>query len=322
MKFLVFTFIALFAISGCQSSRHNSSTNGIKREVANSQVFKRFITRLAERSGTNVADIETSIISYLKRTESNSNFANHVAIGISEDQASKIKSLSDDFPFMPKVQKWAMENITKVSRGVKQDIAREVYEEIAGASAGLINPYARSAGNQTSNLLRRRQQEISPLSSISEKHENLLSYIQTVDGTSTKRLYRKVLVEFEKRGQTSPGVLANGQRIVESAADITRLTGKNGMGDGCEAFIKSSSSDILSAKADVDIRRSEIITEMAHNKAGRSFASVDEIPSAKRLTQDEIDQATIKSMQDVLGYTDDEARAALNRLKQKPCRVY
>ena len=186
---------------------------------------------------------------------------------------------------------------------------------------GLTNPYKLSV-NESSAQLTSRQQQTSPFRSITHKQDVILKDIESIKDKGIQKLHRKNLAEFQKRGSESPSVHANGQEIVQSATVITRKTGLKAMGDGCEEFTQNAAAETLAIKADVDLYRAQLIEDLAHDKAGRSFASVDDIPADKRLTQEELDYATQKSFQDVLGYTDDEARVALRRLKSKPCRLY
>ncbi len=127
---------------------------------------------------------------------------------------------------------------------------------------------------------------------------------------------------MQSRGAQNPAIHANGQEIVESAALITQKTGLKAMGEGCEQFSKTASMETLEIKANIDLYRAQLVEERAVQKAGRQFASVDEIPEASRLTAQELDDITVQSFRDVVGYTDDEARAALARLKKKPCKLY
>lgn len=291
------------------------------RTIASGQVFQRFIRQLSQQAKMSADDIERSIVNYIKTRASNNAHGNYMAIGITEKQAQKIKNLSDDLPFMPKVRKWAMENIDKINPSIRRKMAAEVYEAIVVGKRGLTNPYTFQTAVRTSSR-RVRREVVSPIQSISEKQQRILNNIRGIKSRGIQNTYRKNLAAMQSRGSQNPAVFANGQEIVESAARISRKTGIKAMGDGCENFSKSASAEILEIKANVDLYRAKLIEEMAHNKANRIFASVDDIPTSLRLTADDVDQATMKAFQDVLGYTDDEARLALKRLKGKPCKLY
>lgn len=94
------------------------------------------------------------------------------------------------------------------------------------------------------------------------------------------------------------------------------------MGPGCKKFNETAAESIIANKADIDQLRAQIIEQKAYDKAGKVFNSFEEVAPAKRLTQIEIDDATIEAFKKVNAMTDDEARLALNRLKQDPCKIY
>ncbi len=303
-KFLILISMLTLMV-GCQTSPQKKG----KRVLASGQLFSKFIRQLSTQTNKSEEALEQEIIAYIKGRSANSNHPNYVALGITEDQAGQIKNLSDGHAFMPKVRKWAMENINKVSSSIDKKIAAEVYEAIVVAQRKSINPY--EVISPTSNRRRNRQKVVSPISSISEKQERLLASIQQLENSKVEKVLRKNLAAMQERGMTTPAALANGQEIVESAATITRRTGLPAMGEGCEAFTKSASLEVLEIKANVDIYRARLVEQMVDNNgAGVKFTSA------------QLDDATKKSFQDVLGYTDDEATAALRRLKGKPCNLY
>lgn len=310
---LSFTLIAF----SCQTNRvaHQKAA----RSIASGELISKFIKQLSVETKTSTELIEKNIIEYIGSRAGNQNHGNYVAIGITEEQAMQIKSLSDDLPFMPKVRKWAMENMNKIQPSIDLQIAKNVYESIVVAERGVVNPYVIAS---TSGSMNARRQAISPISSLSEKQERLLKSIRELDNTSVERVYRDNLAAMQLRGKDAPSVLANGQEIVESATLITRKTGLKAMGEGCESFTKNASLEILEAKANLDIYRAYLTEQAAYNKAGRSFASKSDIPKQLRLTQEELDEITKIAFRDVQGYTDDEASAALKRLKGKPCKIY
>ena len=83
--------IAAF-ISSCQSTpKRTWVPEG--RNLASGQTFVRFIERLSIRTKIPKHQIEKSIISFIQDPVPNSTFGNHVALGLTDDQARKIRSL-------------------------------------------------------------------------------------------------------------------------------------------------------------------------------------------------------------------------------------
>ncbi len=297
----------------------SKATDG--RNLATGEMWRTFIKQFSKSANMTEEHIEKSIIRYFQTKASNSTHGNYVSIGITEDQAQRIKTLGDDFAYMPKVRKWSLENMDKIFPSVKKNVLQDIYKEIVVSNRGIRNRYQPITNN--SNTRRHRQRQISPIKSLSEKQEHILASIRQLDNRSIETILRKNLSIMEKRGSSSPAILANGQEIIESATLISQKTGLKGMGDGCESFVKNASSEVLEVKANIDLYRSHLIEKRAYNKNnGRSFASVSDVPKELRLTQAELDRATKDSFKHVLGYTDDEAAHAIKRLKSKPCRLY
>lgn len=310
--------LVLFLVS-CQS--HHSSHMPQTRGVASGEVFSKFVRSLSQQAKMSSDDIERSILTYIKQKGTNNTHHNYQLMGITEEQAGQIKSLNDNLPFMPKVRKWAMENMDKINPRISKGTISDVYQSIVVEKKGLINPYAISA-DASRTARQSRRQTLSPIQSISEKDQRILDAIRKINNRSVENVYRKNLASMQSRGAQNPAIHANGQEIVESAALITQKTGLKAMGEGCEQFSKTASMETLEIKANIDLYRAQLVEERAVQKAGRQFASVDEIPEASRLTAQELDDITVQSFRDVVGYTDDEARAALARLKKKPCKLY
>ncbi len=310
--------LVLFLVS-CQS--HYSSHMPQTRGVASGEVFSKFVRSLSQQAKMSSDDIERSILTYIKQKGTNNTHHNYQLMGITEEQAGQIKSLNDNLPFMPKVRKWAMENMDKINPRISKGTISDVYQSIVVEKKGIINPYAISS-DASRTARQSRRQTLSPIQSISEKDQRILDAIRKINNRSVEDVYRKNLASMQSRGAQNPAIHANGQEIVESAALITQKTGLKAMGEGCEQFSKTASMETLEIKANIDLYRAQLVEERAVQKAGRQFASVDEIPEASRLTAQELDDITVQSFRDVVGYTDDEARAALARLKKKPCKLY
>jgi hypothetical protein len=206
---------------------------------------------------------------------------------------------------MSKVQKWAMENITTVDKTIDAKVVAKVYENVLEGP----NPYVFKAKG-TSQTRRRSRQGVSPFKSIAKKQERVLASIEELSDPKLKEHYKQTFAEISKRGADSPEVLANGQEIIESAVRISQKTGVKALGDGCPVYNQTAPSEVLEIQANLDLYTARQIDEM--DLSGLSEKEISEI----------IDNARVNSFRDKLGYTPDEARAALSRLKQEPCKVY
>jgi hypothetical protein len=319
MHKLLILFLSVSIIISCQTNRQTTDNSG--REVANAETWRAFIVQFSSKAKLTEESVEKTMIKYFQNKAANSKHGNYVSLGITDEQAQKIKTLADDLPYMPKVRKWGMENMDKIFPSVKKSLISDVYEEIVVGTRGVTNRYKMSL--KTSTSTRTRQKQTSPLNSISEKREQLLADIRKVDDPELEELIRKNLLAFIKRGKGSPTVQANGQEIIESAIIISQKTGHKAIGEGCRTFTQNASKEVLEIKANLDFYRAKLIEARAYNKNnGRSFASVKDIPSELRLTKTEVDDASIDAFKKVLGYSDDKAREAYRRLKDKPCKLY
>lgn len=325
MKHLLSCAIVIILFTSCQhhSSQYASSKNS--RKVANSSAMRLFIQEIAIRgNGLTVHTIETQALSYIKRQENK--VGNWQQMGITKEEAMGIKSLYDDLPYMNKVRKWVRSNITKIVR-VEAKIAKEAYDVIMKGHTSYINPYKLAASQEVTQMVSTRRRSLSPTRSINEHTRRVSMSINDLPSSYSwssgiKKRYKENLLTLIRRGKTNPSIIANANEIIESAANVTKKTGLSGMGDGCRAFNESAASNIISNKADIDLLRSQLIEEKAYAKAGKVFGSFDEIPVAQRLTQSEVDDATVEAFKRINAMTDDEARSAVSRLKKKPCRLY
>ena len=325
MKKLIGLALITLVLVSCQSQRSLFGDGG-SRSVANTRLLRMFIEDVARQSQKTtqrytVQEIEEKILQYLKRKEKDMLHGNWSKVGISKLQADDMKSLYDDFPHMNKVHKWVAENITKVIK-VSDDLAAISYNSIMRKSKSSINPYS-FAKNESSQLMMSRRLNTSPFKSINEKGARVFKQVSEVKDQTIKKVYMENYLSFQKRVSNNPAITANAHEILESAANVTKYTGKAGMGKGCKAFNEKASFEILEMKANIDLYRTALIEERAIAKnGGRVFASIDEVPVANRLTAKEINEATEEAFENVLGYTRVEARAAVKRLKGKPCQVY
>lgn len=323
-KFITLIFL-LTVLASCQSKRSWFNLSG-SRKIANTRVLKMFIDDIARQSQKTgqrytTQEIEKKVLEYLKRKEKDMAHGNWTKVGISKLQVDDMKSLYDDVPHMNKVHKWVAENITKIIK-VSDDLAAISYNTIVRRNTANINPY--SFGKQQSNqLMLNRRTNTSPFRSVNEKGARVFKQVSEVKDNAIKKVYMENYLGFQKRASNSPALTSNAHEILESATQVTKYTGKAGMGSGCKSFNEKASFEVLEMKANIDIYRANLIQERAITKnGGRAFASVDDIPSANRLTAKEIDEATEEAFENVLGYTKVEARAAVKRLKGKPCKVY
>lgn len=323
MKTVLNIAFMIFLLASCQTHQSVSKNSG--REIANTRVLKNFIDDIAiqsERSAQRYTseEIEQKILAYIKRKEKDMAYGNWEKMGINKNQADDIKSIYDDGPHMIKVQKWVAENITKIIK-ISDDIAANAYNLMMRHSQSTINPYT-FGRMQSGQMMFSRRNSTSPFKSLNEKSERVVHEVSTIKDQAIKKIYMENYMSFTKRGADHPAISANAHEIVESATQITKKTGHSGMGSGCKAFNEKASFEVIEMKANIDIYRAQLIEEKAYRKAGREFASIDDIPKQNRLTQVEIDEATEEAFENVLGYTKLEAKAAVNRLKGKPCQVY
>lgn len=338
-KILLFSLILAF--SSCQMNSHNRVSS---RSVANTNIMKNFIGEVARGSQKYVAkelehELEKRLKAFLSKEADGSEIGNWARMGITKDQAKNINGLYDDLPYMNKVQKWVMENITTLMREIKPSIARTAYNKILG-NAGSFNPYAVLNESVESTAIARRNSVkpskfsreipevkiVSVADEIANKNKQLVNYTQKLKtkglDPKTQESILKSLDLSDDFIRRNPASASNIHHSVESSITIASKTGSRGVGVGCPKFNQKASGDVLDIKSRVDMRRAQIIEEKAYEKAGRKFASVDEIPEASRLTAREIDDATEEAFEDVLGYSRKEAKAAVNRLKTPPCQVY
>lgn len=317
MKLLFTLTVLSLVIMSCQSHKPEYRYNG--RRIASTPILKTFLREVSQRAKIkSTQELEEQVLNYIKRQSKDSSYGNWVQMGISDSQAKKITSLYDDLPHMHKVRKWVTENITKIVK-VEKRFAREAYELINQGHLVYKNPY--SASSVTSKIASKRG-TISPFKSINDKKSRVLENIQSVGNSKASREYRGLLLDFQRRSRTEPAIFSNGLEMIESGAAITRKTGLRAYGPGCRSFNEKASFEVIEIKANVDAYRANLIAQKAEEKAGKAFKSFSDIPTQSRLTASDIDEATIKSFEDVLGYTNVEAKAAVRRLKRKPCQVY
>tara|TARA_Y100000780_G_scaffold231707_1_gene258302 strand:+ start:75075 stop:76031 length:957 start_codon:yes stop_codon:yes gene_type:complete len=315
-----------------------SKSRSTSRSLANTTLLRSFINEVANQSEKMAAkELQEQLDKKFKefiREGAENKTGNWVRMGITRDQAMKIESLSDDLPYMNKVQKWVMENMTTLTKDVKPSVAAKAYAEITGKTGSLHNPYAgmsdevadltSGARNFTMPNKLKTSGEDSVTSELKKRNNRLIAAVDEVESADPKAIeYLKINLERSaKMIKSNPMVASNIHHSLEGALLITRKTGKRALGPGCESFNGKASERVLELKSRVDMRRAELIEQKAYDKAGFVFNKLDEVPPANRLTEKEIDEITEEAFSDILGYTRLEARAAIKRLKNKPCRVY
>jgi len=300
-----------FLILSCASQK-----NQFSRNIASTEVWRGFVSKFAQSAKMSEAEVQSQIIKFFTTKSTNSTHSNYASIGLSEHQANRLKSLETteaSAPYMPKVHRWVMENIDKIFPGkVSQNRLAKIYQEVIPSKTYLSNPYLVKSSS-------RRAQHSKPgqFKSIDDKQRQLLEEIQllakkNIQGSYSANeitiLYRNNLSILMKKGERSPAIAANGQIIVESATYITGRYGLNAMGNGCKSFFQNASPKLIEIKANIDLARADILDQMARSKG--------------KVTKSDLDEATELAFQRTLGYTDDEAKQAVKRLKSKPCQIY
>ncbi len=296
--------ITCFIIVSCQTNPSKNTSQA--RFVASGEVVRTFISKFAQSAQMTDEAVEQGIIQYFKTKTEGQTHPNYVSVGISKEEAESIKSLSDARPFMHKAKKWAMENMDKIFPKANKSELAKIYDEIIVKNRGGENAYLDSSAATIAKRKRRRQ--ISPVKSISDRQEKLLDSINKLDDKSYGKNLRQILATFAKRANSDPTLLANGQFIIESAAQITKKTGINAIGKGCKSFITRAPAEAIANKANVDLARLEIVEEMLAN--------------GKKITQNDLDEATELAFRRALGYSDEEAARAVKTLKGKNCKLY
>lgn len=337
-KILILSLAVAFL--SCQST----PSRKMERSVANTTVLRTFISEVADQSRAMAARelqerVERSLKEFLRQEPSDGKFGNWVRMGITREQALKINSLYDDLPYMNKVQKWVMENITILAREVRPSVARSAYNKILGRSGVLLDPYvslsddvqgmAMARRNQTMpEALRRNTPSPSGPKSVSaelrSRNNRLIAAVENLDeiDAASKGYFLNNLKVSDDIMKNNPLVASNIHHSMEGSLLIAKKTGRKAVGKGCQGFNEKASAEVLEIKARIDMRRAELIEKRAYDKAGGVFENASELPSAKRLSQGEVDELTEQAFQDVLGYTRKEASAAVKRLKSPPCQVY
>jgi len=317
--------LATFMLASCQSF-HSVKPNQ-KRYIANigSGALKGFIDDIARQTqGTanrmSAAQIEKKVLAYIKKKESSAAYGNWQKMGILDDQAKNIDNLYDDLPYMNKVHKWVTQNITDILP-INPSMAESAYKAIVQRSGSGFNPY-KLTQKQLQQLTTARASSTSPFESSHIREVFVKGEMRTIASAETRALYQQNYKLYKARVKNDPVLATNIHETIESAMNITKRTGHKGMGKGCKTFQEKASVEVLEMKANLDIYRAKIIEEKAFAKAGGPFDNIDDVASAKRLTTQEVDDATEEAFRKVLNYTDDEARLAVQRLKKAPCQVY
>jgi hypothetical protein len=318
MKSLILIISTALIMTACQTGTYKDN----KRTVASGQAFAKFLMHMAAETSTDAVKIEKSIISYIQRHDESAGTQGYELLGITREEANRIKSLSDDLPYMGRVQRLVMKNMTKIDPNLNSSIASRVYAKISDGP----NPYSVKA--VTTGSVRRAKRKpslpkgydavkkehlkiLSSHKSIAEEHVRILSSIEALNVDSKlKKVFQENYMEYMRRGVDEPALMVNAQDMMNSAIRITEKTGVSSIGDGCVSFTSTASIETLSVKANIDARTLERLENI--NLVGRSPAEMVE----------EVSKARSRSFSDTLGYTDDEAISAVKRLKGTPCKVY
>lgn len=339
-----FSYIGFFVLTLSFTACQSSPSRRMERSVANTTVLRSFLGEVAQQSRNQASrelqqQVEENLKRFLRQDPSDGSHGNWVRMGITREQAMKIDSIYDDLPYMNKVQKWIMENVTVLAKEVKPSVARSAYNKILGRSGSLFDPYHGLADNVQSMAMARRNQTMpeglkrktpdqakpkSVSDELRSRNTRLIAAaekLEAVDDTTRSYLIKNLKVA-DDLAKNNPMVVSNIHHSMEGSLIIAKKTGRRSVGKGCKGFSEKASGEVLELKARVDMRRAELIEKKAYDKAGGAFDSADEIPADRRLTQQEVDELTEQAFQDVLGYSRREAQAALKRLKSPPCQVY
>lgn len=320
MKYAITSFLILSSLVSCQMKPSMKAPEmKVTRTLASTPAFRIFIQELAQKSGKySSASIEEAALSYIRRAEAGKKHGNWSELGLTESEAKAIKSLDDEFAYMPKVRKWITENATKFLK-IEAKICEAAYDAMKSGLRVIDNPYrvSSSVGEQIISARNR----FKPTSVLPTKQERIFASVKDLP-TDIQTRIKNNMDTYLKRAKEHPSLAHNGEEIVESGAIISRKTGKPGIGKGCKEFSESASPEILAEKANVDVFSAQQIEEMAYVKNGKAFNRFDEIPQAKRLTEEEIDQARREAFKKVKDFTEEEAEMAVKRLKRAPCEIY
>lgn len=325
-RILVFTLITLI-LASCQSHQSIWGGNG-SRHIANTVVLRNFlddIARQMSKKGQQMTtqQLEKKIMEYMRRKSDDMAHGNWTKMGITKLQADDMKSLYDDVPYMNKVHNWVAENITRIVK-VSDDIAYSSYKLIMKESGSVINPYAYSK-NASQNMMSSRRNLVTPpaftktpYQSINDKSSRVFTQIADVKDQAVKKIYMKNYMDLAKRGKVDPRLMANTNEILESAAQITKVTRRPAMGSGCNAFTANASDDVIDGFTNYMVQRNKIIQrEMKElTKSGQKVENL-----TKKQIDDVFAKADVEAFELTHGYTRIEAQAAVRRLKNKPCKV-
>lgn len=324
MKRFLILSLTILILASCQSHYSIINSNG-SRKIANTVVLRGFlddIARQMSKRGQRMTSqqLEKKIMEYIRKKESDMAHGNWTKMGLSKFQADDMKSLYDDVPHMGRVHKWVSENITRIVK-MSDDVAYSSYKLIMKESGSVINPYAYGKTASTSMMSSRRALikppavTETPFKSINDKSSRVFTQIADVKDQAIKKIYMKNYMDMASRGKIDPRMMANTNEILENAAQITKVTGRAGLGSGCNAITKNASDDVIDGITSYMSQRNKIIqAEMKRlTKDGR------------KATKKQIDEVMNKADREAFelshGYTPIEAQAAVNRLKNKPCKV-
>jgi hypothetical protein len=308
--------VILIGLVSCQSF-HSSKESG-RRFIANIGPlrFEKFIDDIVLQSKNTTsrvtkAQAEKKALAYIK--------ANHKKMGLTKSQADEITSLYDDIPAMNGIHKHLTRHITDILP-INSNIAQKAYKSVI-QKPGSINPYSTQGMNLRDSTLAARSSN-SPNSPANFDDALVRSEIRSIDDSAVRRLHQDNYKLYKKRLENDPIAAANINEILDSAAAVYKRTGRAGMGKGCKKFTENASPEVLYQKRQVDDVRAALMEERAFEKAGGPFSKIDDVPSSKRLTPDEVDEITEEALAKVLNYTREEAKTAVSRLKRAPCQVY
>jgi hypothetical protein len=307
MRRIAFILTATILV-GCATSPDTGFNLFGSREPASYNVFRRFIEKVVSGNAKRytVQKLEREILDYIKRKPSQARFGNWAHVGLSADEAKNIRSLKDNHKYMPKVRKWVAENLLRIIPNLTKKSVADAFDILVKSGRYAKNPY-RGTSSVTSSVHSRRS-SIRPGNQyrIPDQRVRVLEQINK-QPTKFKTLYKDTMAIFVQRGKGNPAIRQNGIEIIESASEITRLTGLSGMGRGCKTFARNAPERILASKANIEAYRLKEVRKLA---------------TSRKVTQKDLDEITVKAFREVQGLTNDEARLFVRTLKKSPCSHY
>ena len=320
MKNSLLPLVAVMFLGACQSNKSYIAddkkydfSNTPKRGVANSGAFRLFLGELSSRTGRTM--LEHEAVAYISRFEAGS--GNWARAGLTEAEAKGIKNIFEETAAAGKLRKFIQEN-AHVVYGIDRKIAAESWEFMAKGRSGYINPYQGISQDVTQSVIGMRN-TFKPTQLSYTATDRVKAIYKGLPKEHTG-IFDRTLEHYKLVGANDLATRVNGHLIVESNANITRVTGLKSTGEGCLKHLKDP--DVISNKASVDMKRWQLVEERAITKAQiDNFKSYNDIPANKRVVASELDELTELAAREELHLTAEEAKV-WNQYLKKQCDIY